>query len=34
MYPGILAHEAARLDDAIAAYQAALAIDGRNAAVH
>ena len=34
LYLGNLAHETARLDDAVAAYRAALAIDGRNAALH
>lgn len=34
LYLGNLAHEGARLDDALAAYRAALAIDGRNAALH
>jgi predicted O-linked N-acetylglucosamine transferase (SPINDLY family) len=34
LYLGNLAHEAGRLDDALAAYRAALAIDRRNAALH
>ncbi len=34
LYLGNLAHEAGRLDDALAAYRAGLALDARNAALH